>query len=275
MNTLPLPTLVLVGERFTAFAVTEGVQTVNRFIASVRAGQHDVAGGMVIRAGQGIDGTDLSNVRDALTVRGLLGRFQLPSESNTVPPTSVHKHREANVLIADLHRAADNRYTARLRLADDNELIVDHLTGTHIQGMVLIEAARQMMLAVTEEFVRPAMPKRDWVYVMSTLDTRFERCVFPVGVDLELTFTPVPGRGAGRPSFDATVTISQAGVVAAVSRSEYRLFDRRALKRIEQQQAAAAIAAQAPPAAEMAPEHHSEPETFAVTASPVAQLADA
>ncbi len=275
MDTLSLPTLVLVGERFTAFAEAEGVQTVNRFIASVRAGQHDATEGLVIRAGQGIDGTDLSTVRTALTVRGLLDRFRLPSESNTVSPTVVHKHREANVLLADLRQAAENRYAARLRLADDNELIVDHLTGTHIQGMVLIEAARQLMLAVTEEFVLPTMPEREWVYVMSTLDTRFERCVFPVGVDLELTFTPVPGRGAGRPSFDATVTISQAGAVAAVCRSEYRLFDRRALDRCERQQAAAAIAAEAPRAVEITEKHSTEPETLAVTASPVAQLADA
>ncbi|MFC7617738.1 AfsA-related hotdog domain-containing protein [Actinokineospora soli] len=65
----------------------------------------------------------------------------------------VHKRSPENVMLADARRRGPLRLAARLCLSDMNEMILDHVTGQHVAGMVLIEAARQLMQLTNHEFV--------------------------------------------------------------------------------------------------------------------------
>lgn len=62
-----------------------------------------------------------------------------------------HKHKTSNIMISDPQKIAKDRFNAHLMVDAQCAEMSDHITGRHIQGMVLIEAARQMMLACAEK----------------------------------------------------------------------------------------------------------------------------
>src|SRR3989442_1347285 len=160
---VPTRTVLLVGDRFAGFAVQDHVLTVAQFLAELSL----IGPGERIRvqAGQGVTTDEWESVH-AETVRlGLGGQV----EFRLTPPTlagqaEVHKRLSQNALIADLREARDGLFTAALRLHNDNELLIDHQTGQHVQGMVAIEAARQMFLAVSERFYASRHSGRSYYY---------------------------------------------------------------------------------------------------------------
>ncbi|MBD2810814.1 hypothetical protein ID853_07945 [Xenorhabdus sp. Vera] len=64
-----------------------------------------------------------------------------------------HKHKRKNVLISKTIKTGDTSYQCHLLIDDDCAEMADHVTGQHIQGMVLLEACRQMINSVSERFL--------------------------------------------------------------------------------------------------------------------------
>ena len=58
------------------------------------------------------------------------------------------------------------------------ELMADHQTGQHIQGMLLVEASRQAFIAVTEEFIYKQEAGR--YYVINSMAMTFSSFLFPL-----------------------------------------------------------------------------------------------
>ncbi|MNP31136.1 A-factor biosynthesis hotdog domain protein [compost metagenome] len=90
------------------------------------------------------------------------------------------KYRPENVLISIPERTDDGIYTASLLLHAQNELLLDHLTGQHVQGMVLLEACRQMLLAVTERFHLDEYEPPKRYFVLNEMNVRYTAFAFPL-----------------------------------------------------------------------------------------------
>lgn len=224
-------TLVLVGDQFVAFATHPGVYTVSGFVADVRSGHYDTPQGPIPLAwGQGTTPYDLEYVRDALAARGLLDNF--PIAAPVEPATgrySCHKRREANALVAGLRLIGEHRYQAALALHPDNELMLDHQTGEHLQGLVVIEAFRQLLISVCEQYIVIGLPPREYGYVWHSLAMTFENFLFPVGTALECQFEQVDLSDARRIRMAATLEVDQAGTRCGVARIEFSALDARSM----------------------------------------------
>jgi hypothetical protein len=63
--------------------------------------------------------------------------------------SSVHKSKQQNVVISRLTPTIkkDLTYKASLIVDNENELILDHVSGYHVPGMIFIEATRQLAMA--------------------------------------------------------------------------------------------------------------------------------
>jgi hypothetical protein len=236
------PTIHLVGERFATFAANEDVTTVNRFIGNVRSGLYDDLPQPVrLAVGQGVDASDWEVVATELTRRGLLARFRLPAVPVMVNTKLVHKRSPENVMLADARRRGPLRMAARLCLSDMNELVQDHVTGQHVAGMVLIEAARQLMQLTNHELV---VDDDAHAFVLCSLSASFEGYVFPLGVDLECALTRLDTSKPARQDYTAEVVISQGGRGQATIRSEYQIVRTRSLARQEAMLAAKSVIAE-------------------------------
>ncbi|MFL1377509.1 AfsA-related hotdog domain-containing protein [Nocardiopsis protaetiae] len=236
--------LCIVGDRFGGFAAHDSVLTLGSFVRAVRGGRFDDTDKPVtLRLGQGIGEYEWDYLHAVLRTYGRDDRFHLPER----PPLIVnraeaHKHRAENVLIADLARVGDDTYRAALRLHSDNEILLDHQTGEHVQGMVVIEAVRQMFLAVTERHHIAHLPPRPYYFVIDSLATDFENFLFPLPAEIHYRTRRADLDDRGRLGFAATVDIEQAGRRAARSEVEFTAFDATFLHGVEHRRAARALA---------------------------------
>ncbi|MCD9496570.1 hypothetical protein GLP20_17020 [Photobacterium carnosum] len=98
-----------------------------------------------------------------------------------------HKQRNENILIGRSKAIEQsNKYVMSLVIDERCELMVDHQTGQHIQGMLLIEASRQAFIAVTEEWIYGNNISR--YYVINNMAINFSNFIFPLPALISFEF---------------------------------------------------------------------------------------
>ncbi|MEZ0109601.1 hypothetical protein ABH920_003615 [Catenulispora sp. EB89] len=213
--------IVLVGDRFDHFIAAGLGVGVTAFAEAVGRGAYDdLAEPVQVHLGQGLDEAAVADAGGAVERRGLARRLLLDPRDLPTPveARAVHKHDPRNVLLADFEYCGPYTFEASLRLHNDNELLQDHQAGAHLQGMVLIEAARQMFLAVCElGYLRP-WPDRKFSFLLTQVDTHFERLAFPLPLRIRLTAHRADTQDMNRMVFDTETRFVQGGREAATTR---------------------------------------------------------
>lgn len=243
--TLPTTSRLIVGDRFGDFAAAVGAETFSAFARALDGGDLDSAPNPVrVVTGQGIGAYEADYLRDAIARRNLADVITLVhTGGEPARRQDLHKAREDNVLVADLAQIDDDTYEARLRLHDHNELLVDVQDRVHVQGMVAIEAARQMFLAVTERFFTSRWPQQRYYIVLNSMNTTFSNFLFPVAAQLRLRVNTSDVSEPSRLLMRVTVELEQAGRIAASVDVDYAAFAPGLLEEKELRRAKSASAA--------------------------------
>lgn len=150
-----------------------------------------------------------------------------------------HKHRRHNILITDPKQCAPLQYLSRLVIDDECELMTDHMTGHHLQGMLLIEAARQSFLAVTERFLLENKEKH--YFVINDLDVTFHKFAFPISTEIEIDVSDVDRSRPDRLPATATIRFLQQGECVTVVRFAYTAIVESKLQKREAEMAMQAL----------------------------------
>lgn len=234
-----MKSVLLVADRFAAMIDRPDVIGVSAFLDDVRSGRHDAAAEPCrLVVGQGLGRQGRAAIAREVDLRGLSDRFTLSGRDfDAVPHRLVHKERPENVLLADVQRLGPDRFQACLTIGEYNELILDHVSGCHISGMVMKEAARQMILAVTESFYvtdREGPPRK---YLLRSWSTEFALFLFPVAATVVYTVDRLDVRRPGRLSFAVQVEIMQQDRCAARCAIEFLTCDGAIFTGIERRQA--------------------------------------
>jgi hypothetical protein len=233
---------MVVGDRFTGFSAQDGVLTVSQFRRQLDSGIAIGLAPALVKAGQGVGTEEWRELRRQAERRGLGGHLVFCDRPERLARhAEVHKKVEANTLIADLEQTGDGWFTASLRVHNDNELLLDHQTGQHVQGMVAIEAARQMFLAVSERFYACRYPDTKYYYVIESMNTDFENFLFPLGATVEFRTVEAEVDDPARLSFTADITIYQAGRRASHTSVVYSAFDSAVIELKEHKRARRAV----------------------------------
>lgn len=98
----------------------------------------------------------------------------------------VHKHEQKNVMITIPRRLGKNFYESFFLFDDDCAEMSDHLTGSHIQGVIVAEAARQMTLAVSERYLLPDNKKYKMSFVTNKTESEYKNYLFPLEIRMEM-----------------------------------------------------------------------------------------
>ncbi|WP_369274035.1 AfsA-related hotdog domain-containing protein [Streptomyces sp. R11] len=235
---------LVVGDRFRDFAEAVGAETLTALTHALDAGDLDTVEGPVhVVTGQGIGEFELSYLKDAITRRNLDDRIVLVhSAGRPARRQELHKAREDNVLVAGLRQVDETTYEAGLRLHDHNELLVDVQDRVHVQGMVAVEAARQMFLTVIEHYFTSRWPQQRYYIVLNSMNTSFTNFLFPVGATLRLTVDESDLSEPSRLTVRTTVEVEQAGRVAASVTIDAAAFAPGLLEEKELRRAKSAVA---------------------------------
>ena len=234
--------------------------TVSQLARLIRKGTFpDGAGAVRLTLGQGVSPFDVEFVHDTLARRGLADRVVIDDRAlrTRAGREVAHKHRPENVLISRTRPVGADRFEADLLVDARNEVMSDHLTGQHMQGMLAMEAGRQMFIAVAEEHYLPAEAVGSSYFVIDTFATRYRNFLFPLPAVVRCHVLAHRSPHHTRTTFHCELSVSQGGSETAGMEVRFTAFDtqvshtketRAAQRSLQDSAALAAAAAAAHPA---------------------------
>ncbi|MGF9564493.1 AfsA-related hotdog domain-containing protein [Neorhizobium sp. JUb45] len=231
---------IVVGDRFSGFCaanseIVRPESSIVEKIVSLPLPHHPVD--LIIE-----QGADFSNIAAAVREKDPEGRSFRAVPTRRYPRAvkrQAHKNNCENILVSYPVQLTDTRFALEMVLDRSGEMFLDHMTGCHIQGMVLIEAARQSFLAVTEEYyLRDA--EDDYYFVIKGINSRFLSFVFPLHTVIDYEVLSYHEKG-GRHAFDITVRILQAEEVCAEFDISFTAFPAAVISSKEMEKAGQAV----------------------------------
>lgn len=217
--------IVVVGDHFKKFASDkQHVMTISELERDIwqgmAPGQHEIVIGQGVEHDRFVGLVNLMERRRKGGVR-VQNMAQILDQCDPLHQRSVHKHRRENVLITKPAAQPDGTYCAQLSICDSGELLNDHATGQHIQGIVLTEAGRQMLISTSEYHLLDGADSGSCYFVLNSLNTEFKQFAFPLPVTIvfrALSQARKPGRYL---KVDCEISFYQNDLLVAVVRSNY------------------------------------------------------
>lgn len=181
--------ICLVGDKLINFRKNHNVMIFSEFIKYLKeiSNLRIKNQNLIVVIGQGISDRNISLIEKIVSDLSLEDYVDIrkPFNKNTRSNNDlVHKRRIENNMISTPELIGKEMYQSYLMLDDQCDEMNDHLTGQHLQGMILIESARQMTLAVTEKFYIKEINKENVAFITNSLYTNFIGYVFPCGVQM-------------------------------------------------------------------------------------------
>ncbi len=151
-----------------------------------------------------------------------------------------HKWKPANSLISEPRKIDEDRYLLDLLIDDACELMGDHQTGQHLQGMLLVEAVRQSFLAVTEAFFLPQDGTR-YYFIFNNIAAEYKKFLFPLAAQLHYRVCDREVSASSR-RFTVEVGVEQAAGEAVRVSGIFTVVKDRSLRKMEEALAKEALA---------------------------------
>ena len=226
--------VVVVGDKFKDFAAGKDVITLTQLqgmlsLSGMLAPQKNH---ILLMPGQGLRDSDIEQIRHQAINHQLFDLSLWQHTARRAPMKYSHKHKPENTLISEPVRLNEDLYELDLMIDENCELMNDHQTGQHVQGMVLFEAARQTFLAVTETFF---LPNNDigYYFVINQMGATYNRFAFPLGATIQYAITEKNIAKANRMSFKADITIEQCGFETASFSTDFTVFENKRISSME------------------------------------------
>lgn len=212
--------IILVGEKFAKFAEQDHVTTPLAFSAALE--DRKIRSCTLIR-GQGVSDAWMTHILElADAVDASIEVNDASHWANRASSRSCHKVKRQNALISEPRPIRNETFGCELLIDEDCELMGDHQTGYHLQGMILVEAGRQMFLAVIERFLRP---NKENYAVINYLNTKFLSFAFPLDMQIELKIQNRDEQRPDRGAYDVEISFLQQGEVVTVMDTKFTVFE--------------------------------------------------
>ncbi|MFP2929959.1 AfsA-related hotdog domain-containing protein [Pyxidicoccus sp. 3LG] len=218
----------MVGDGFAGFA-SENPDVITISELERRLASGGLQEELTLTEGQGISRERRRHLREC--VARAQPRLHLQSLPEPAGPKLVHKRAPENVMISIPERVGEDLYHACLVVDDRCAEMSDHTTGQHLQGMLLMEAGRQMSLAVTEHYFLQQKPGRSNFFVINRFELEYLKFAFPVRTEMECQL-----RWAGRrrlSSNDVRIALFQGGECIADGCATFATYDASMLRTFE------------------------------------------
>lgn len=172
----------IVGDKFSHFANDDNVITISKFIQLIKSNIFNKKLSGEYFLGQGISNKEEDVIKELINNYNPNNLIKVHFYSRKANKAITHKKNPSNVMISTPVFISNNLYISDLCIDDECAEMSDHVTGCHIQGMILIEAARQMMLSVSEIFFLDETQKM--YFILHDINTVFKGFIFPINVQI-------------------------------------------------------------------------------------------
>ena len=137
--------------------------------------------------------------------------YEIPKRANK---KLTHKHMEENILVSEPKRTSENEFIMDILIDENCEMMRDHQTGLHVQGMLLVEAARQAYLAMMEKFFMTEEQGK-YYFIFNNLNVDYNRFSFPLPSSIRLTNKKIETFNKKRTDTLTVLELLQCGDVSA------------------------------------------------------------
>ncbi len=141
--------------------------------------------------------------------------------------TATHKLKNHNIAISAPCENGNGTYSASLMIDDANAELSDHLTGQHVSGMMVIEAARQMTIAVAEDYYVTPAAKGKVNFVTNKMDVTYMDFLLPIHTEILCIPIELRRSGASNFRFSCRLEFKQQGQCLVVLGFELSVIDSR------------------------------------------------
>lgn len=229
--------LLVVGDKFASYARGKDVITVSnlRGLLTLSIPLLSHQGRTVLVPGQGLNENTVKQLLEEAGQSPNISHFDFSLWHDMPQRASIsltHKHRPENVLVSTPVRMNASQFQMHLMVDEDCELMKDHLSGQHVQGMVLIEAARQAMLAVTEAYLIPENGI-DYSFVFEALSVQYSHYTFPLGAVIEANIVECAVDNPKRLHFAAETVVKQCGQTVSEFTMSFAAMERSRISKRE------------------------------------------
>lgn len=231
--------IVVVGDQFHQFANGKNAITQSQFLALSSLPDCCFRSNVRLTLGQGVRHDDVSKIIEANGLAQNVDCTDLQRIGQRAPGTHSHKRQTHNTVIAKPERIDEDLYVCALLIDERCELMGDHQTGQHIQGMILIEGFRQSFLAVSEEFY-PLEGTNKTYFVINSMETSFSNFVFPLPAEVRVKVTECDAKPY-RVRLRMEMTVEQCGVVCASCKALFTVYPESVIAEKEKQLATEAV----------------------------------
>lgn len=225
-------TMLVVGDQYADFCTSDSTITLSKFDQIIDAGE---AGETQFVLGLGLDHECVGKIPE-FQQRGI----NVMSRENLAALKTTHKHFEKNILISEPYKASEGRYTMELMLNDEQDRLIDHVTGKHVSGMALVEAARQACIACSEIEIDIFQAEKSLSFVWNNMDVSFDRFAFPLPTKISVDIS-VEDMGKSKKSMETRVLFTQENDVVCTIKNYFEVVPSRVLNHLENRSADALI----------------------------------
>jgi hypothetical protein len=226
--------IYVIGDVFENFKAVDGAVHYSEWANSIREQGHDYAA--IACPGQGLTFEQQSYI-ETINAQYVDMHESWRGGEKLATSKQTHKSRRENIVISVPEEISKNTYRADLLLHANNEFLLDHTTGYHIQGMVFLEATRQMASAVTD-MIRQAIGK---YYVMHDIHAEYHNFAFPIETQVVLTIVENRFNDEDEETFVIQVEFLQNGKKVVATGGSFTATDKQTITQKEQRLAQIAI----------------------------------
>lgn len=218
-NTMLNKTLLVISDKFNAFTRQRDVITISdlSILLNSKTIVLPKSGKICLIPGQGIGEKSIKEILSKAAVSKNCLYFDFSIWHNIPKRASTqltHKHNIENILISEPHKQTKDTFFMDLLIDEECEIMQDHQTGLHLQGMLLVEAARQAYLATIEKFYTKQDTERNY-FVFNKLNTEYCKFLFPLPSSIHVTHEKVDFSNKKRQHTISKIRIIQCGEVSA------------------------------------------------------------
>ena len=237
--------IFLVGQKFKKYADYTGNMTVSEFITKIKDP-------LILDNGftkktyyvtQGVTEGEVNLLKKELQDRKLASINVLISNDLLIPSQETHKKKSENILISSPEKLSDGKFRASLIVNPHCAELSDHNSGHHIDGMIVIEAARQAAIAISEKYHLLDHAGKNYSFIFKDLAVHFDHYLFPSEVELQVSMQPLEKNGNSaskgnifEPEF-VMVYFFQNGAQCAKATLNFKVISSPKLEEIEREKA--------------------------------------
>jgi hypothetical protein len=224
--------ITVVGDAYSEFAIHTGVLSASSLVRELREEDQVWRGDECVIVGQGISDSAMGELRRALDERGITDVIW-PAPRASLSLT--HKSSSAYVLITDPKRMGERTYEFDCVLGSEVDRLSDHVTGQHVSAMLLMEAARQAIIATVELEYTPPQGE-SYSFLVEQYGASFTNYAFPVPTTIRSQLFEVE-RKDRRIALTSVTQFYQTGLLVSEMRMSGAIFQRKFLQAVEMRQA--------------------------------------